>query len=290
MGRISAKVEQQVVFRKDIEKGLTARAGSPEESMSIVLLLLLLAQFDPDAGFSIANLRERQQARNDLVNAVLTNNSALAKTALAEKTDANDIIILSQDESMLLKSVSPRMYHYYSNGADFRPLHLAAGLGERDICQLLVAGGAKQFVLSKGYDWVPAQYAAKTGHPDLASILLGIDSKDDPYKIEISLPNQKLTLYRDGAPYLVAKISTGRNDKPTPPGDYLVTDKIRLERSTLYKVRMPYFLRLSFSEYGIHYGVNPGHPASHGCIRVGSEEKAQKIFESCPIGTFVKIE
>ena len=258
--------------------------------MSIVLLLLLLAQFDPDAVFSIANLRERQQARNDLVNAVLTNNYALAKTALEEKADANDIILLSQGENMLLKSVSPRMYYYYSNGADFRPLHLAAGLGERDICQLLVVGGAKQFALSKGYDWVPAQYAAKTGHPDLASVLLGIDSKDDRYKIEISLPNQKLTVYRDGAPYLIAKISTGRNDKPTPPGNYLVTDKIRLERSTLYKVRMPYFLRLSFSEYGIHYGVNPGHPASHGCIRVGSEEKAQKIFESCPIGTLVKIE
>ena len=258
--------------------------------MSLVLLLLLLAQFDPDAGFSITSLREREQARNDFVNAVLTNNYALAKTALKEKADPNDVIILSQNEITLLKSVSPRMYYYYSNGADFRALHLAAGLGERDICQLLVAGGAKQFALSKGYDWVPAQYAAKTGHPDLASILLGIDSKDDHYKIEISLPNQKLTVYRDGAPYLIAKISTGRNDKPTPPGNYLVTDKIRLERSTLYKVRMPYFLRLSFSEYGIHYGVNPGHPASHGCIRVGSEEKAQKIFEICPIGTLVKIE
>jgi L,D-transpeptidase catalytic domain len=267
----------------------TAREA-PGESMSIVLLLLLLAQFDPDATFSIASLRERERARNDLVNAVLTNNYALAKTALEEKADPNDVIILSHDENTLLKSVSARVYHYYSNGADFRPLHLAAGLGERDICQLLLAAGAKEFALSKGYDWVPAQYAAKTGHPDLASMLLGIDSKDDHYKIEISLPRQKLILYRDGAPYLVAKISTGRNDKPTPPGDYLVTDKIRLERSTLYKVPMPYFLRLSFSEYGIHYGVNPGHPASHGCIRVGSEEKAQKIFKSCPIGTFVKIE
>ncbi len=257
--------------------------------MNIVLLLLLLAQFDPDAGFSLATLRERQQARNDLVNAVLTNNYALAKTALEKKADPDGIIILSPVENTLLKSLSPRMYHYYSNGADFRPLHVAAGLGERDICQLLMAGGAKQFALSKGYDWVPAQYAARTGHPELASILLGIDSKDDHCRIEISLPYQKLTVYRDGAPYLVAKISTGRNDKPTPPGAYLVTDKIRLERSTLYKVRMPYFLRLSFSEYGIHYGVNPGHPASHGCIRVGSEAKAQKIFETCPIGTIVKI-
>jgi L,D-transpeptidase catalytic domain len=258
--------------------------------MSTILLLLLLAQFDPDAGFSIASLRAREQARNDLVEAVLTNNYALAKAALQDKADPNDILMLSPKENMLLKSASPRMYHYYSNGSDFRPLHLAAGLGERDICQLLIAGGAKQFALSKGYDWVPAQYAAKTGYPDLASILLGIDSKDDRYKVEISLLNQKLTVYRDGTTYLTANISTGRNDKPTPPGNYLITDKIRLERSTLYKVPMPYFLRLSFSEYGIHYGVNPGHPASHGCIRVGSEEKAQKIFESCPIGTLVRIE
>jgi len=258
--------------------------------MSIVLLLLLLGQFDPDSGFSLATLRERRKARNDLVNAVLTNDYALAKTALEEKADPNGTIILSQGENILLKSLSPQMYYYYSNGADFRPLHLAAGLGERDICQLLMTSGAKQFALSKGYDWVAAQFAAKIGHPDLARTLLGIDAKEDHYKIEISLPYQKLTVYRDGAPCLIAKISTGRNDKPTPPGNYLITDKIRLERSTLYKVRMPYFLRLSFSEFGIHYGVDPGHPASHGCIRVGSEEKAQKIFETCPIGTIVKIE
>ena len=258
--------------------------------MSIVFLLLLLAQFDPDPRFSLAILRAQQQARNDLVNAVLSNNYALAKTALDEKADPNATIILFPSESALLKSLSPRMYHYYSNGADFRPLHLAAGLGEGDICQLLVARGAKQFATSKGYDWVAAQFAARVGHPDLARTLLGIDPKDDRYRIEISLPYQKLTVYRDGVPFLSAGISTGRGDKPTPPGDYLVTDKIKLERSTLYKVPMPYFLRLSFSEVGIHYGVNPGHPASHGCIRVGSQAKAQKIFECCPIGTLVRIQ
>ena len=235
-------------------------------------------------------LRLQQQARDDLVNAVLSNSYALAETALNEKADPNAPIILSQSESDLLRSLSSRMYHYYSNGADFRPLHLAAGLGEGDICQLLMARGANQFAVSKGYDWVAAQFAARVGHPDLARILLGLDPKDDHFKIEISLPSQKLTVYRDGVPFLIARISTGRHDKPTPPGDYLVTDKVKLERSTIYKVPMPYFLRLSFSEVGIHYGVNPGHPASHGCIRVGSEEKAQKIFECCPIGTFVRIQ
>jgi lipoprotein-anchoring transpeptidase ErfK/SrfK len=258
--------------------------------MNIVLLMLLLAQFEPEPSFSIAALQTWQKARNDLANALVSNDQSLAQTALNEKADPNQTIILSQAESAALRSLSPKVYHYYSNGTDFRPLHLAAGLGETEICHLLIAAGAKQFVASKGYDWVPAQYAAKAGHPDLAKILLGIDPKDDRYKIDISLRNQRLVVYRDESPFLTARISTGRGDKPTPPGSYLVTDKIRLERSTLYKVPMPYFLRLSFSEYGIHYGVNPGHPASHGCIRVGSEEMAQKIYKSCPIGTLVQIE
>jgi hypothetical protein len=258
--------------------------------MNIVLLMLLLAQFEPGSGFSLASLQARQEARNNLVNAILSNNSPLAQSALQAKVDPDETIVLSPDETNTLRLLSARTYFYYSNGTAFRALHLAAGLGETEICQLLVASGAKLFAASKGFDWVPAQYAAKEGHPDLAKILLGIDPRDDHYKIEISLRSQKLIVYRDEVAFLTAKISTGREDKPTPPGNYLVTDKIRLERSTLYKVPMPYFLRLSFSEYGIHYGINPGHPASHGCIRVGSEETAQKIFESCPIGTLVRIE
>ena len=258
--------------------------------MNILLLMFLLAKLEPEPGFGLAILEARQQARNDLVHAILSNDSALAHAALNAKADPQDIVTLSQSEAGSLRTLSAKTYFYYSNGANFRPLHLAAGLGETEICQVLLAGGAKLFAASRGFDWVPAQYAAKEGHPDLARILLGINPKYDRYTIEISLINQKLTVYRDKAPFLIAEISTGRDDKPTPPGNYLVTDKIRLELSTLYKVRMPYFLRLSFSEYGIHYGFNPGHPASHGCIRVGSEEMAAKIFQSCPIGTLVIIE
>ena len=95
-------------------------------------------------------------------------------------------MILSQDESSTLRSLSAKTYFYYSNGTALRPLHLAAGLGETEICQMLLAEGAKLFAVSKGFDWVPAQYAAKEGHPDLAKILLGIDPKDDHFKIEIS--------------------------------------------------------------------------------------------------------
>jgi hypothetical protein len=266
------------------------RVERGDVKMSIILLMLLLTQLEPDPAFTIATLQARQEARDALVSALLSNEPALAQTALNENFDPDNCIILSTDESTILRSLSARAYHYYINGADFLPLHLAAALGETEICRLLITHGAKEFAISKGYDWVPAQFAARCGHPELAKILLGIPPGDDHFRITVSLRAQKLVVYRDQIPFLTARISTGRDDKPTPPGNYLVTDKIRLERSTLYKVKMPFFLRLSFSEVGIHYGVNPGHPASHGCIRVGSEEMAQKIFETCPIGTLVQIE
>jgi L,D-transpeptidase catalytic domain/Ankyrin repeats (3 copies) len=259
--------------------------------MSILLFIMLFAQIEPDVASGIATFQaQQQQARDAFVSALFSNDLTLAQAALNGYFDPNDCIILSPGESTTLRSLSARAYYYYSNGRDFLPLHLAAALGETEICRLLIADGAKQFALSKGFDWIPAQFAARCGHPELAKILLGIQSSDDRFRIHVSIRSQKLIVYRDDKQFLSANISTGRNDKPTPPGNYLVTDKIRLERSTLYKVKMPYFLRLSFSEVGIHYGVNPGHPASHGCIRVGSEQLAQKIFESCPIGTLVQIE
>ena len=257
--------------------------------MTFLLLLLLLAQFDPTSKLSLSRIQEQQKLQENLTQAVLANDAALADSVLKQDCDPNFQVNLSEAELKTLMALSARMYHYYSNGSDFRPLHIAAGLGETAICKLLIASGAKQYAVSKGYDWVPAQYAARSGYPDLAQILLGLDPNDDPYRIEISLSRQKLVVLEKGLPFLTAGISTGRHDKPTPPGMYLVTDKIKLQRSTIYKVKMPYFLRLSFSEVGIHYGVNPGRPASHGCIRVGSEEQAKKIFKTCPIGTIVQI-
>ena len=257
--------------------------------MTFLLLLILLAQFDPTSKLSLSHIQELQKLQENLTQAILTNDAALAGSVLKQDCNPNFQVNLSEAELKTLMALSPRMYHYYSNGSDFHPLHIAAGLGETAICKLLIASGAKQYAVSKGYDWVPAQYAARSGYPDLAQILLGLDPNDDPYRIEISLSRQKLVVLEKGLPFLTAGISTGRHDKPTPPGMYLVTDKIRLQRSTIYKVRMPYFLRLSFSEVGIHYGINPGRPASHGCIRVGSEEQARKIFNTCPIGTIVQI-
>lgn len=53
---------------------------------------------------------------------------------------------------------------------------------------------------------------------------------------------------------------------------------------------MPYYLRLSGEPFGIHYGHNPGYPASHGCIRVGKMRDAAFLFQVVTTGTAVTIE
>ncbi|MEP6777567.1 MAG: L,D-transpeptidase family protein, partial [Chthoniobacterales bacterium] len=74
----------------------------------------------------------------------------------------------------------------------------------------------------------------------------------------------------------------------TPPGQYVVTDKDRDHRSTIYKVEMPYFMRLNCRDFGMHEGVVPRYAASHGCIRLPAAA-ARKLFAEIPIGTVVRI-
>jgi lipoprotein-anchoring transpeptidase ErfK/SrfK len=108
--------------------------------------------------------------------------------------------------------------------------------------------------------------------------------------VTVSLSEQKLYLYRDGQPVFSTKLSTGRKGMPTPMGTYEVTEKDALHTSSIYGSSMPYFMRLGGEPFGIHYGYNPGYPASHGCIRIGSMEDARYLFKVVPPGTGVTIE
>jgi lipoprotein-anchoring transpeptidase ErfK/SrfK len=54
-------------------------------------------------------------------------------------------------------------------------------------------------------------------------------------------------------------------------------------------VEMPYFMRLSCLDFGMHAGVVPNYPASHGCIRLPGDA-ARKFFSEIPIGTLVTVQ
>ena len=108
--------------------------------------------------------------------------------------------------------------------------------------------------------------------------------------IIISLSAQQLYLYQDSKVVFVTKLSTGRKHLQTPRGNYQITEKDVDHTSTIYHVAMPYFMRLDGEPFGIHYGHNPGYPASHGCIRIGTMSEARMLFRMTPRGTSVIID
>jgi hypothetical protein len=85
----------------------------------------------------------------------------------------------------------------------------------------------------------------------------------------ISISSQRLTLYSNGVPVAHSMVSTGVPGHSTPTGVFSVIQKERFHRSNLYSAApMPFMQRITWSGVALHEGVVPGHPASHGCIRM----------------------
>jgi hypothetical protein len=85
----------------------------------------------------------------------------------------------------------------------------------------------------------------------------------------VSIGSQKVTVYDNGTPVVTSSVSTGVPGHPTPTGIFSVIQKQRWHHSNLYSnAPMPYMQRITWSGVALHAGVVPGHPASHGCIRL----------------------
>ncbi|MET4256342.1 hypothetical protein ABIC09_001273 [Bradyrhizobium sp. S3.12.5] len=90
-----------------------------------------------------------------------------------------------------------------------------------------------------------------------------------PLQIIISIADQRVSLFDNGALIARSSVSTGREGHPTPLGVFSVISKQRWHRSNIYSAApMPYMQRITWSGIALHAGVVPGHPASHGCIRL----------------------
>ena len=91
----------------------------------------------------------------------------------------------------------------------------------------------------------------------------------DGVLIVVSLPSQRLFVFRDGESWASSRISTGRRGHETPTGTFPILQKKVHHRSTLYDgAPMPYMQRLTWDGIALHAGNVPGYPASHGCIRL----------------------
>lgn len=107
--------------------------------------------------------------------------------------------------------------------------------------------------------------------------------------IYVNLTEQRMELVENGRVTLAMPISSGRDEKPTPPGRYTVSHKHERWVSTIYHVSMPYFLRFNGGTIGLHAGPLSGYPGSAGCIRL-PEDGARELFRRTRVGTPVLVE
>jgi hypothetical protein len=135
-------------------------------------------------------------------------------------------------------------------------------------------------------------------------------------RIDIDLTNQRAYLIQDGRVIIDAPICSGRSGHETPTGVFQVTDKDRNHSSSLYgffgnprthqivnpnvdrdmpvpkglefvNAPMHYYLQF-LPAIGLHAGYLPGHPDSHGCVRM-PKEYATQFFRSVTVGTPVHV-
>jgi hypothetical protein len=153
--------------------------------------------------------------------------------------------------------------------------------------------------------------------PDDVSYWAGDGVSGTPL-IRINRREQKAYFYKGGEVVGVSRISSGREDKGTPPGSYRITDKNKNHKSNLYGVfknaagetiddhvdvrekpvpppgahfvpaPMPNFMRFN-GAVGLHTGYLPGYPASAGCVRM-PHHMSEKFYEHAPVGTTVIVE
>jgi lipoprotein-anchoring transpeptidase ErfK/SrfK len=139
----------------------------------------------------------------------------------------------------------------------------------------------------------------------------------DNVHVRVSLPKQRAYLMVGDEIAAVSPISSGKAGHDTPRGNFSVLEKDPDHRSSIYGdfvdrsgrvvragisakidsapsgthyvgASMRWFMRLTGEGVGMHVGILPGYPASHGCIRMSSDG-AKLFYDTVKIGTPVTV-
>jgi len=224
-----------------------------------------------------------------LAYAIASHDAQLFNTLVECGADPNTTLPSHYDKDFLGILPTKGLRNYIEDDKGVTVLMLAAGLGQGEFVQALLNAGADRNRATGRYKMLALYLAAQTGQWRCTQILLGSGPPPERLHIEISLASQHVSLLKDGVPVFSSVCSTGRNGYSTHTGEYVITDKERTHRSTIYKVEMPYFMRLSCFDFGMHEGLVPNYRASHGCIRLPGET-ARKFFTEIPLGTVVMVQ
>lgn len=175
------------------------------------------------------------------------------------------------------------------NDSRVTPLMLAVDSGSVETARVLLEAGARTSVWTRRASVWPINLAAGHGDVRMMRLLLRKDPYVEDRRVIIDLSDQRLIVYGStGEELLNTRVSTGKKGYSTRTGTFAITNRHRSWTSTIYHASMPYFQRLSCSDFGFHQGYVPDYPASHGCIRVPAGTAA-KLFQLTDVGDRVDI-
>jgi len=139
------------------------------------------------------------------------------------------------------------------------------------------------------------------------------EATPDNVHVVVSLPKQRAFLMIGDQIVIDSPISSGKRGHSSPTGNFSVLEKDPNHRSNIYgdfvdrsgrTVRagisakidaapsgthyvgasMKWFMRLTAEGVGMHIGILPGYPASHGCIRM-PPDGAKLFYDHVKVGT-----
>jgi len=162
----------------------------------------------------------------------------------------------------------------------------------------------------------PAELIRKQDPIKINHVLLKQTTPNDVH-IVVSIPKQRAYLMVTEEIVIDSPISSGKRGHASPTGHLQVLEKDPNHHSTLYGdfvdrsgrivragvsaridsapsgthfagAAMKWFLRLTEDGVGMHIGILPGYPASHGCIRE-SVDGAKLFYDHVKVGTPVDV-
>jgi len=222
---------------------------------------------------------------------------AIARGDLAQLTllldcgaDANAALSIPAEKQFTQLFPGEMLPRYLATEPGMTPLMLTAGLGRADLAKVLMDHGARRNAETAKYKIAAVTFAAWAESAPTLLVLYGKSPRveDQATRVEISLNDQRALFFKNNVLALSSPVSTGKSGRETPTGQFVITDKHPTHKSTIYKVDMPWFMRLNCREFGMHQGVVPNYPASHGCIRMPGD-KARELFQQVEPGTLVVI-
>ena len=122
----------------------------------------------------------------------------------------------------------------------------------------------------------PVRRRVVPSYPKLVEAPKNDQKPQGPLLITVSIEKQWLKIYDERGLFAESPISSGTKTHPTPMGVFSIIEKSKWHRSNLYSdAPMPFMQRITWSGVALHAGELPGHPASHGCIRLPAQFAAR---------------